>query len=333
MKRGLVLIVLVVGVIVGFLSIRGAMPFMPIFGSSMEPTLQSGNLLVIEPIEAKDVKIGDIIVYSVPKLIRDYYNYPPVVAHRVIKINTELGLTFRTKGDNTGEDPFSIRPGDLRGTVGDQIPYLGLPLLFFQSQQGTIFIIVSLALLAIFLYGGEIDATRRRTQRAVFSPVIQESYRSNRVLTKKIEVNEQRMNATESALEKFAGAMAEYAQHMASHTSAIQGLSEASHELKRSSAQQNEVMMRLMENMGQLKPAAPETTVTRAERVVHELEKRTAETDNKEEASAAPAETAAVKPAPEADLSQQLPPGCNISRKALLKRIREAGLDKPQNQV
>ena len=38
-----------------------------------------------------------------------------------------------------------------------------------------------------------------------------------------------------------------YAQHLASHTSAIQGLSEASQELKKSTAEQNKVLMRLLE--------------------------------------------------------------------------------------
>jgi len=154
MKRAISLIFLTAACIVCFLSVRGTLPFIPIYGSSMEPTLQSGGLLMIEPIDAKDVKVGDIIVYDVPPMVRDYYNYPNVVAHRVTDIRTQPSLGFRTKGDNTGEDPFTIRPVDLRGTVGDQIPYLGIPLLFFQSQQGLIFAVVALALLAFFLYGG-----------------------------------------------------------------------------------------------------------------------------------------------------------------------------------
>jgi len=302
MKRALGLTFLIVACVVGFLSIRGTMPFMPIFGSSMEPALQSGSLLMIEPIDAKEVKVDDIIVYNVPSMIRDYYNYPPVVAHRVLEVNTERGLSFRTAGDNTGEDPFTVMPRDLRGTVGKQYPYLGLPLLFFQSQQGMIFLIVALSLLAFFLYGNELSLSGRKLQRGVFAPVIQESYRTNRVLAKKIETTEQKMDTTEHALEKFATAIEAYAQHLSSHTSAIQGLSEASHELKRSSAEQNRVLMHMMDTMGQAKPA--EETISRAEQVVHELEKRTPEVEK-----------------------VQSPPGCTISRKALLKRIRETGLD------
>jgi signal peptidase I len=254
MRRALGLIITVVACIIAFLSIRGAMPFMPIFGHSMDPTLHSGGLLMIDPVEPQDIKVGDIIVYNVPSMVRDYYNYPPTVAHRVIKVYDTDSLSFRTKGDNTGEDPFTIRPEDVRGTVGSQIPYLGLPLLFFQSQQGTVFVIIALSLLAFFLYGSELSQGGRILHRGIFAPIINEEKQANRVLTRKIEATEQKMSTTEQALEKFAAAVSEYAQHLSSHTSAIQGLSEASHELKRSAAEQNRVLMRLAETMGQPEP-------------------------------------------------------------------------------
>jgi len=252
MKRAIGLIFVTVACIVAFLSVRGTLPFMPIFGSSMEPKLQSGGLLMIDPVEPQDVKVGDIIVYNVPSMVRDYYGYPPTVAHRVIEVRTVPSLGFRTKGDNTGEDPFTIRPQDIRGTVGSQIPALGLPLLFFQSQQGLIFAIIALALLAFFLYGGEITRGGKLVHRGIFAPVINEEKRANRALTNKIESTEQKMNNTEQALEKFAAAISEYAQHLASHTSAIQGLSEASHELKNGAAEQNRVLISLVENMGKI---------------------------------------------------------------------------------
>ena len=249
MKRALALITIIVACVIGFLSVRGTMPFLPIFGSSMEPTLQSGNLLLIQPVDPYTIEEGDIIVFNVPKLVRDYYNYPPVVAHRVIKINKDANLlSFRTRGDNTGEDPFTTRASNVRGVVGDQILYLGLPLLFLQSQQGLIFVIIALSLLTLFLYSNELNAGKSWLHRGIFSPVIKETSHSSRVLVEKIESTENKINLTEQALEKFAVAVAEYAQHLASHTSAIQGLSEASHELKRSAAEQNRVLMSMVEH-------------------------------------------------------------------------------------
>jgi signal peptidase I len=249
MKRAIGLAFVIIACIAGFLTVRGSMPFMPIFGSSMEPTFHSGGLLTIKPVNPGDIKVGDIIVYNVPPMVRDYYNYPPVVAHRVIKINTTPSLGFRTKGDNTGEEPFTVRPMDIRGTVGKQIPFLGLPLLFFQSQQGMIFVIIALVLLTIFLYGGEISRGGSWIHRGIFAPVISEEKRANRVLTRKIESTEKKMDSTEQALGKFATAISEYAQHLASHTSAVQSLAEASHELKKGAAEQNRVLAALVENM------------------------------------------------------------------------------------
>ncbi|OGN98943.1 MAG: signal peptidase I, partial [Chloroflexi bacterium RBG_13_51_18] len=223
MKRAIGLIFLTAAFIVAFLSVRGSLPFIPIFGSSMEPVLKSGGLLFIDPMDSKDVRLGDIIVFNIPAAVREYYNYPPTVAHRVVKIITVPNLSFRTAGDNTGEDPFTVRPQDIRGTVGKQIPYFGLPLLFFQSQQGVIFAIIALILLAIFLYGGEIGRGGNRLHRGVFAPVINEEKRANRMLSRKIEATEKKMDTTEQALEKFSLAVTEYAKHLASHTSAIQG--------------------------------------------------------------------------------------------------------------
>jgi len=247
MKRALGLILIIAACVVGFLSIRGTMPFLPAFGSSMEPELQAGSLLLIEKVSPSEVRLGDIIVYNVPATIQEHYRYPPLIAHRVIKVNTEGGISFRTKGDNTGEDPFTVLASNLRGTVSQQIPYLGLPLLFFQSQQGLVFIITGLCLLALYLYSKELGQGQRKLQRGIFAPVIEESRHSSRVMAQRIET-------TEQALSKFASAIEVYAQHLQSHTSAIQGLSEASQELKNGAAEQNKVLTRLMEFMEQPRP-------------------------------------------------------------------------------
>ncbi len=260
MKRAIGLTFLIVACIVGFLTIKGTLPFMPIFGNSMEPALQSGSLLTIKPVNPRDVRVGDIIVYNVPTMVREYYNYPPIVSHRVIEVKTVPALGFRTKGDNTGEDPFTIRPIDIRGTVGKQIPFLGLPLLFFQSQQGLIFVIIALVLLTVFLYGGELLRGGNLLHRGLFAPVINEEKRANRVLTRKIEATEKKIDTTEQALDRFSKSISEYAQHLASHTSAVRSLAEASHELKKGAAEQNRVLMSLVTNMGQT-PPQPQASV------------------------------------------------------------------------
>lgn len=254
-QRALTLIAVSTLAVVGFMAVRGTMPFMPVFGTSMEPELHAGSMIFIESKEASEIKEGDVIVYTVTSAIRDYYNYPPVVAHRVIEVrDTEYGISFRTKGDNSGEDPFTIRPQDLRGTVSKQIPYLGLPLLFLQSQQGLTFVVISLLLFAFYLYAIDIGRGGQKIHRGIFAPVIDESQRASELLAQRVENTEKGMEYTQQALNSFAAAIAEYAEHLKSHTGAIQGLSEASQELKRGAVEQNRVLSRIAEVMEQGMP-------------------------------------------------------------------------------
>ncbi|MCL0094497.1 signal peptidase I [Dehalococcoidales bacterium] len=258
MKRALALILIIAACIAGFLSIRGELPFMPVFGTSMEPELKDGSLILIKEIQPTEVKEGDIIVFSIPPMVREAYNYPPVIAHRVVRVITEPALAFRTKGDNTGEDPFTVRPQDIKGTVSQQIPYLGFPLLFFQSREGLIFIIIALFLLGLYLYGDELSRGKEKMHKGIFAPVIAESRRTSRVMERRMEDIEKGMATTQQALEKFASAIEVYAEHLKSHTSAVQGLSEASQELKSGAAEQNKVLIRLMEAMEQTQPKVEE---------------------------------------------------------------------------
>lgn len=253
MKRAILLISIIAACIVGFLSMRGTLPFIPVLGNSMEPTFSAGSLCFIEPIENPDtIEVGDIIVYNVPPVTRELYNYPPTVVHRVVKVTrNERGVFFRTKGDNTGEDPFTIRAQDIRGTVSKEISYVGFPLLFFQSRQGLIFLITGLSLLALYLYGGEVTRGKQFVHNKLFSPVLDENRRSNWTMTNRMEKTEKTMESTHDALKSFSEAMGEYAVHLKSHTSAIQGLSEASQELRKGAGEQNRILGNMVNRMEQ----------------------------------------------------------------------------------
>jgi len=264
MKRAIALFLIPAACIIGFLSIRGALPFIPVYGSSMEPSLHSGGLLIVESIKPRDIKTGDIIIYKVPALVREYYNYPPTVAHRVIEIKTGPSLGFRTQGDNAGEDPFTIQPQDIKGIVSGQISYLGIPLLFFQSIQGLVFTIIAFVILVILFYKNELSQYGSRAHRGIFSPVINQEKHVGRLLSRKIESTEERISSTELVLDKFTNAIGEYARHLSSHTSAIQDLAEASKELKKSAAEQNRVLFTLIQNMEKITPveSSPVSDVT-----------------------------------------------------------------------
>ena len=197
MKRAIGLLLLFIACIAGFLTVKGIFPFLPIFGSSMEPALQSGSLLTIKAVKPENIKVGDIIIYNVPATVREYYNYPPVISRRVIEITTAPSLAFRTKGDSAGDDPFTISPINIRGTVGMQIPYLGLTLLLFQNQERLIYVIIALVLLAVLLYNREILRGSAKIRRRAFAPAINEEKRGSRAPAHKIEAVEKNMDTAE----------------------------------------------------------------------------------------------------------------------------------------
>jgi signal peptidase I len=268
MKRAVGLILIIFLFMVGYFSVWGSTPFVPVFDSSMEPALQSGSVLIIKPVGATGVKEGDIVIYNVPRLIRETYNYPPVVARRIIEVKKgQPGSWLSLKSDNTGEDPFSVRQQDIRGTLGGQIPYLGLPLFLFQSEAATIFMVIIIVLLALYLYSSNIGISIGRRFRTFISPIVEEDHRVSLVLSNRFE-------ATERALEGFSNAMQLYAQHLASHTSAIQGLSEASQSLKGSAAEQNRILSQMTKVFTQQRS---KDEVSKIQGVVYDFERRTRE--------------------------------------------------------
>ncbi len=67
-------------------------------------------------------------------------------------------------------------------------------------------------------------------------------------------VPEEWVTRTEQTLRELTEAIAEYALHLKSHTAAIQGLSEASQELKQSAAEQNRILVDLVNAITQTPP-------------------------------------------------------------------------------
>jgi signal peptidase I len=313
MKRAIGLILISFLCAVGFLSVWGNVPFAPVFDSSMEPELQSGSLLVIRSVEVANIEEGDIIVANVPDAVRKDYNYPPTIAHRVVEIKgDQLGISLQTRGINAYDDPFLVMPWNIRGTVGSQIPYLGLPLLILQNRLAMVFIIVVIVLLALFLYANEISLGIGRIFRNTLSPIVEENHRTDLVLSHRFE-------STERALDNFANAMQLYAQHMASHTSAIQGLSDASQSLRGSAAEQNRILGHLTKAYIQEKSKREVSTV---ERVVKEIERKTIEALQAKDELEKKIPGQFIRPREEQLLREilQSPPGCVVNPKALIAR-------------
>jgi len=95
-------------------------------GTSMLPTLEGGDLVVIQAVPISDVHVGDIVVYNSLCSTSSLS-----VVHRVVQV-TSSGLI--TKGDNNGAtDQASniafapITQRCLEGKVDFVIPYVELP--------------------------------------------------------------------------------------------------------------------------------------------------------------------------------------------------------------
>ena len=88
--------------------------------SSMEPAMRAGSLAMMLPIEAEDVKVGDIIAFEPP------WDPDVIVSHRVIGVRYDEQISFDTKGDATEDsDPYYVPARNVHGKVIFSIPYLG----------------------------------------------------------------------------------------------------------------------------------------------------------------------------------------------------------------
>jgi signal peptidase I len=146
----------------------GQPPFVAIPSKSMYPTLKVGDLAIVRPITAADVKVGEIVVVQLPKIIQVNYNYPSSVIHRIVSRKVVDGtLTFHSKGDNNpAQDPYAITSDYVRGAVVKVVPYAGYPILFFSSKQGRYFLIAAGAIYVLYLSMGFFDRKRPQVTRA-----------------------------------------------------------------------------------------------------------------------------------------------------------------------
>lgn len=123
--RGLGVGVAIIVVLIAFAAIVypriiGGVP-LTVLSGSMVPTFNPGDLVITKPVDAKDLKRGDIITFQ-PKS-----DDPTLITHRVVSIGTTLAgkEVLVTKGDaNNAQDP-SIAPEQVKGQYVYRIPYLG----------------------------------------------------------------------------------------------------------------------------------------------------------------------------------------------------------------
>lgn len=132
---------------------------------SMQPTYPPGTLIIVKPVDAKDLQLGDAITYQLQP------GEPAVVTHRIIASsqNARGERTYTTQGDaNDTPDTKPVVAEQVNGKVWYSIPYLGYVNNWLTGQQRAWTIgalVIGLFSYALLLTVGSVrDARRSRRQ-------------------------------------------------------------------------------------------------------------------------------------------------------------------------
>jgi len=116
-----------------------------VYGGSMSPTFEAGSVVIVQPVDPADIKVGDIITFGEEGSV--------YTTHRVTQVHDSgSNLSFTTRGDaNEVEDPGVVAADEVRGRVVAAVPYLGYLLDFVRSKNGLLFLIIIPGLVIIVL--------------------------------------------------------------------------------------------------------------------------------------------------------------------------------------
>jgi signal peptidase len=116
---GMLVLIIAVSASVWFLSKQG-WQFYAVLSGSMEPIYHVGGLVIIKPVSALDLNVGDAIAFKYPTM-----NTP--VCHRIVSIEiTKDGLVFHTKGDaNNVADEQAVTADMVKGRAIGHVSYVG----------------------------------------------------------------------------------------------------------------------------------------------------------------------------------------------------------------
>lgn len=119
-----------------------------IVSGSMEPTIMTGDAILVKEVPQKEIKKNDIISFSQGETI---------VTHRVIEIIEENGIKrYKTKGDNNNtEDRDKIAYEQIEGKYQFKINQFGMITQILKSKITLIVLIV--IIIATYYYRGRIE--------------------------------------------------------------------------------------------------------------------------------------------------------------------------------
>jgi signal peptidase len=120
----------------------GNHPFV-VRSGSMAPAVETGDVVVAEPIAPAEARVGDIVTF------RDPRGNGQMLNHRVRAIRgSGERIKFTTQGDaNTGQEHWTVAAADEIGRDLFRVPRLGYALFWIQTPAGRYGLIVVPAIL------------------------------------------------------------------------------------------------------------------------------------------------------------------------------------------
>lgn len=116
----------------------GGVHLFSISSGSMSPMIPVASVVVVKPVAAADIGVGDVITFNTSSIEEK------AVTHRVVEVIDEDGsLSFRTAGDANGSpDGTTVSANNVIGKVWFHVPYLGYLSSFVQTKLGFIWVVI-----------------------------------------------------------------------------------------------------------------------------------------------------------------------------------------------
>lgn len=149
---GLFLIVAVFTAYVMIMNVQGkpvtvfGYSVLKVMTGSMEPTIATGEYIIVKDTDAGDLKVGDIITYyTEDPEIKDF-----LVTHRVVRLNDDG--TLITMGDaNPVEDQIPVKPERVLGKFAKKARFFGI-VDGFGDKRKLLFVLVIVPILVMAVY-------------------------------------------------------------------------------------------------------------------------------------------------------------------------------------
>jgi signal peptidase len=145
------------------LSLNTDIPLVIVASGSMHPALEVGDLVILQGVNATQIKQNDIIVFDLRE-----NNDTTRTIHRVVSIQILPNRThvFTTKGDNnTSSDPTPVLENQVYGRVIYRIPLIG-----YLAIDPMIPLAIIIVALIITLIWPEKQRKKRHLHHSIFKP-------------------------------------------------------------------------------------------------------------------------------------------------------------------